>query len=565
MPEKKSWMARLFPQQAQKLAVDAANWGADQAAKKIKAAIPGFYGAWNRSAGAKYPGGNSAPLGGITWNHWQARQQARDIVHDSPIAGALVYRWADSVVGSGLTVIPEPQFDILGITPEAADEWATARKEEFLQWCSSKKQHRAGTTTFLQAQHLIQVESERDNDYFVRLYYSPDKSLVNPLQFEVIDANQIRGDAITSTLLVGRFSDGIERGPDGVERLFKIWRQADESSGGYEEVDIPKIGPGGKLNMIHGFQAEYAGQGRGLAPLSATLQEFEFIEDFQLAEVQKAVNHASINMVTENMQQAPGNPFDQLGVQAAGPSTIVAGSPGALAGVGATAVSLQAQVNYAPIEEALIKQPGISVFGLNTGDKLIPFQSTSPNAEYGGFIDSNVSYLAARHSMPMSILKIMFGSNYSASRGEVVIFWRNVDMKRDRLDLDLIAPIYEMWLGGQIAAGKTSCPGWQDPVLRAAWLGHRVNGPPMPNIDPEKTAKADQLYLELGAQTAEDVSRNFNGSAFKSNVMRLAKEMEKLSAVKMPWNQPGNPPPVDGAPTTETPNQPKKPQGASKK
>ena len=76
---------------------------------------------WPRGSGAKWPGGMSTPYAGISINHWQLRQQARDICFDVPAAKALVTRFADSTIGTGLKLEPSPKFDILGIDAAAAD------------------------------------------------------------------------------------------------------------------------------------------------------------------------------------------------------------------------------------------------------------------------------------------------------------------------------------------------------------------------------------------------------------------------------------------------------------
>jgi capsid protein len=89
--------------------------------------------------------------------------------------------------------------------------------------------------------------------------------------------------------------------------------------------------------------------------------------------------------------------------------------------------------------------------------------------------------------------------------------------------------MYEVWLSLEIAAGRISCPGWQDPRLRAAWTAHRLNGTPMPNIDPAKTAQADLMYASMGAQHLGDVARNLNGSDFTSNAAHLAVQVPALS------------------------------------
>jgi capsid protein len=507
----------------------------------IQASMPGAYGSWTRSAGGKYPGGTDANLAGITWNHWQARQQARDLVHHSTEAGALVYRFADLVVDKGLGVIPEPRWDIIGIDPasDQAQKWISTARTAFDLWASSKNQNRSGQISFYEEQHLYQVYSERDNDQFTRLYYNPDKSLLNPLQFELLDTNQIRGDAVTSTLIVGKFMDGIERDTQGRETLYHCWVQQSSSTPGYDTVDVPRLGPGGLPNMLHAFKSDYAGQGRGLTPFVNTLQNFQDIENYKLAELQKAINQASITFVMENDQQPPGNPVDQLGRMAAGASDIIAGAPGAVSGVGSAAMTVDNKSIYTPLEEATFKQPGVAIFGNDQGDHLKPGPTTSPAGEFGPYIDANMEYLTARHGMALEVLKMIFGDNYSASRGTLLLVYRVIDMKRDRMDTDLISPVYEAWLSGEIAAGRISCPGWQDPRIRSAWTSHRLHGAPMPNIDPNSTAKADQLLVEMGAKTLDDVAMETNGSSGKANRLALVEQADELGKVRYPWTMTG--------------------------
>ena len=138
---------------------------------------------WPRGTGAKWAGGLSTPMGGVTINHWQLRQQARDTAFDVPAAKALITRFADSTYGTGLKLEPSPKFDILGIDADAADEWAADVRERYSLWCKSKNQNRGRQINWHQAQHLLGIAHERDNDEFVRLYYSQDPSLLSPLQF----------------------------------------------------------------------------------------------------------------------------------------------------------------------------------------------------------------------------------------------------------------------------------------------------------------------------------------------------------------------------------------------
>jgi len=107
-------------------------------------------------------------------------------------------------------------------------------------------------------------------------------------------------------------------------------------------------------------------------------------------------------------------------------------------------------------------------------------------------------------------------------------------MWRDEMVADFLNPVYEMWLSEEIAAGRIGAPGWSDPRLRTAWLSCQWAGSPMPNIDPLKTANADRAYVEMGAQTLDDVARNYNGSSGKANRSKNKRQYEELTPP--PWD-----------------------------
>lgn len=488
---------------------------------------------WPRGTGAKWPGGQSTPYAGISINHWQLRQQARDIAFDVPVAQALITRFADSTIGTGLKLEPTPKFDILGISADQADVWAADVRERYSLWCKSRNQNRSRGMSWYQAQHLLQLTAERDNDEFVRLYYSQDQGLLNPLQFEIIDANMIRGDAFTTTNVIGKFPDGITRNADGSEKAYKIWVQhlaEDEYTYQFDQVDIPKIGEkSGRTFMLHAFAQEYAGQGRGFSGIGSIVQELELIEDTILATAKKFVNQSNTVMYVKPSPNNPAsNPFESMLRNAAGPTTFSLGIPGS-AGDGVASMPVSTNVvSFTPLKEATMAVPGSTgVFNLAEGEDLVLPQNDAP-AQFKEFVMTHLSLISASKGMPLSLLIIAFNSNYSASRGELIVFEETLKMKRQDFDANLEGPVYEMWLSCEIASGRISCPGWSDPLLHAAWTTHRLNGSPMPNIDPNQTADADMKYLQMGAQTPEDVARNFNGSSFQHNLARNKKSAQEL-------------------------------------
>lgn len=492
------------------------------------------------SGGAKFPGGLNGNRPGLVLDHTALRQNARRAYHDTPAAKAIVDRFVDSVADVGLSLEPSPKADILGRSPEELEKWSADVEERFDCYARDLRQCRSEMFNFYQAQRMYQLFQHRDNDQFIRLYYDNNPALLSPLQFEFIDPFQVRSDAYTSTYFANMLytGDGIDRDERGRETGYHIWVRTKENE--YREVNIPKRDPvSGRLLMLHCFYPEYSGQGRGYSLLGYALQEFENLTDFTISVIKKAINQSAITMYVKPSSDAPAtNLFEGLlSAAGAGPAATQFGAnpvPDSTA-ANVTPESLN-PVNFFDMPEATINQPGSTqVFNLKAGEDLKPFEAKAAPESYNTFVDAFVSYLAAARSMPIEVVLMKFGQNYSASRATLILFWRVCVIWRREMEASFLSPIYEMWLSEEIAASRIQCPGWSDPHLKAAWLNARWVGTPMPNIDPKQTAEADKAYVEMGAQTLDNVSRNLNGSSGKTNRARLKRELSELPDV--PWSK----------------------------
>ena len=478
------------------------------------------------SDGSKTPNGISGSGSSITFNHTLLRRNGRVAYHQTPQAKSLVTRMADTVADIGLRWEPMPQALTLGITPEEAEQWAREVKPRFDSWAKSKKQHRSGTMTWYQSQRLYQIFQHRDNDIFSRIFYSGDKDLLNPVQFEFIDPDQIRGDAFTSTSGFQSNSDGIVRDSQGRETAYNVWLR--NSKGHYTSETIKAKSSTGRIFMLHGFMPEYAGQGRGLSRLGNDVEEFQKITDLTLAEIQKAIIQSSIwGFVKPSKDEDAHNILQTLQTRAgAGPAGESFGStPADVDGTDVPSVGLDPLSCY-DIPEATIDRPGVFIANLPKGQSLEMVNNTAPTTGVDRFVDFFTSYLASARSMPIEVLLMKFSSNFSASRGALLLFWRIAQIWRDEMAADYLNPTVEMWLSEEIAAGRVAAPGWSDPRLRAAWLNSMWIGPPAPDIDPGRTAKARKDNLETGVTTVGIESRNYNGSDAEANKASLKREFE---------------------------------------
>ena len=472
-----------------------------------------YYGGSYGGNGAKWQGGLSTTYGTISLDHWKLRQQSRKAFHQTPQARALIQRMVDSVVDSGLKLDSTPNAEILGITQEKAEEWAQNVEERYDLWASSKDSHRSEINTFYQFQRLYALGYYRDGETFTRIFYNRDKSLISPVQVEAIDPNQIMGDITTSTLGNVYQKDGIERDAKGRELSYSIRIPDPKKPGHFKFIKIPAKGRKSKKPlMLHGFSQEYAGQSRGISKISHAIQDFENITDFETAQVKKAINQSNfVGYVLPSKDNPSSDPTQGMGY---GTRKKIAGSN--LADSPSDAPLLG---DFCQPEEVALTKPGQTLITmLREGEDLKAFPNTAPSPQYAEFVDALVSYLSASMSLPIEILKMEFKQNYSASRGAMILFQRIKNINIEEMASDLLDPMFDAWLSEEIAAGRIKAPGYQDKVLRKAWTKAKWLGTPMPNIDPQKTSKADENYLKLGATTTVKIARDYNGSDARKNI-----------------------------------------------
>lgn len=478
----------------------------------------GFDGAkWAHGLGA---GGRSPVI-----DHATMRANARSAMHDSTAARAIVDRYEQTVVDTGVRVECAPMADVLGITEEQAERWAADVEQRFHLWASSKFCTASEDMTLYQAQRFTMRARKRDGEYFVRCYYQSRRDLLNPLRLGFLDPNQIQGDAHTDTAWPRTQIDGIKRDDMGREVEYTVLVQDAEQRAKY--VKIPARTPRGLPLILHGFAPEYAGQSRGFSAIGHVIQEFENLTDFSAAHIKKAIIQSSITMYVKPSADAPAlNPLSDYG---SGPASVYQSPESPVVGSGADADV----VNYSRMNDVNLRPGSVGVFNLKGGEDLKAFDADSPSESYASFVEAFTGALAASCNIPPELVTLKFSSNYSASRAALILFWRTACIERDEEASDFYNPVFRAWLSGEVAAGRIVAAGWSDPRMRAAWCQTTWNGPPMPNIDPAKTAKADKDYVELGAQTLDAVARNYNGSSGAANRAKNRRQLAQLTPV--PW------------------------------
>ncbi|MBG7617597.1 MAG: phage portal protein, partial [Chloroflexi bacterium] len=399
------------------------------------------------------------------------RLNARSAYHDSMQGRAIIERFADLVPGVGLRLEATPNGTVLGIDPEAAEEWAQTTENSFDTYMGSKKFSLAEDMTGYQTQRFVTIQQQRDGEYFARLDYIKEPGL-NPLKVSFLDPSQIQGCPETDTEGYYYPDEGIKRDKMGRETAYKVLVH-DPDGHNYSQKVLQRVGiKSKKLLMIHGFMKEYPGQLRGYSRIGHILQALENLTDFEVSHIKKAINESIVAMWIKPSSDKPASDGGITDGMASAAGTFRhADNPQT---EGATAV--EPSVDFSELNEVNARPGSWFNAGLQGGEELSTLKGTTPSDNYGIFVDAFVKSLAASVSLPSEVVWMQFGQNYSASRAALVLAWQVVELWRAELAADFLNPIYEAWLDGEIAAGRITAPGWSDPILKTAWLSNNWIG-----------------------------------------------------------------------------------------
>ncbi len=97
------------------------------------------------------------------------RARSRDMVRNAPLATGAVNTVVMNVVGTGLSLLPRPDWEALGMTEEQADEWTAQVEREFRVWAESAECDITRTQNFYGLQSLVFRSALESGDAFVLL------------------------------------------------------------------------------------------------------------------------------------------------------------------------------------------------------------------------------------------------------------------------------------------------------------------------------------------------------------------------------------------------------------
>lgn len=446
----------------------------------------------------------------IDLNAAKLRQRSRDLDAAGGIARSANVTMTTSVVGPGLVPKPKPKLDVLGLSKEAAEEWARITKLEFELWSEKKTCSADLQADFSQLQQLAMRSQLVSGDCFALLPMfecpgTPYQTHVRLLEADRICTPESSGESTVKELTGGsKIVDGVEIDAQGIVKAFHIASRHPLSTGGSGEMKSERIEAYGKdtgmPNVLHMVRFERPEQRRGVAFIAAIILTLKQMSRYTEAELMACVVNSFFTVFIEQASGEPGMPT----------------SIGDLVTDGNRITQDEDKIELGP--GAIIK--------LKPGEKINSANPGRPNGNFDKYVEAMCILIASSLGISKSILLKKFESNYTAARGELLEFWKEVKTWRSGFTRDFCQPCYEAFLAEAVALGRIQAPGFfEDPAIRHAWSKAEWIGTTMGQIDPLKEVKAARERMAAGLSTGEREAAEMNGSDFTENMTQRAVEI----------------------------------------
>ncbi len=449
------------------------------------------------------------------------RRLSRIVYFESPAASAILDRFVDLVVGSGLRLQAEPVWSQIGgkygRDVNLQREWVKRTEKRYHSWAKSYAPGYAKKENWYQIDRKCFFNLLKDGEYFLLLRYAA-TGKKNPLTVQIIPPENIAGgDTPTNG---NELVNGIEYDPAGRAVAYNIY---DDKTG--NTTRVPRFGSkSGRVFMVHNFLAIDDKQRRGVPYLANCIHEFTKLGDYEVLELQAAIVNALFAVWVEPPVNEDGVPTVGAGAQLK--------SAAQVEGADTSKVTDEYVDKFSSVDYS---KGGMILDGLPAGHKVQSFDTKRPNAGFSNFFDAVKKNIFSSRSMAKSAADLEFNASYSGARGELLILWMAVDRFRDNHGWDLDDDIYKMWLYGEIDRAKIDAPGfYDDEETRNFWAGARWIGNPLPNIDPLKLVNAHEKEQKLGYKTGHQITAERGGGDYQENLAIIKDELAQIAAANEP-------------------------------
>lgn len=447
-------------------------------------------------------------------NSWQhAASRAIDSIQNSGFLSGAIEASTGAVVGTGLRLSARPAFKLLGWTEQEAIDWAELVEARFSIWASNPQNCDANRRmTFGQMQKLAYTSWMAYGEAVAMLpiMMSRDGSITKVL---MTPPSRVGNRSDGMRLIQGVYIDDM-----GAAQAYLMTRRNFDLS--IWEFVVPRYDKDGRQQVVHQFSPSMSAT-RGISPLAGVLQtvrQFDQTKDATvtttlLQTIFAASLKSDLSGVTAFEGLMSEKDQDKLSVK-----------------------SLQAErAEWYDASKIDLFEHG-RIASLYPTDSLEFHETKHPSAQY----DMMVSWFMREMSRGVGVPYETFSGDYrnatySSTRMENATNWPIVLNRR----ADIVEPfdqqVYTTWLEDEIGMGRIPFPDGLNGFLanREAASQSQWSGPPQPQADDLKAARADQVLLEMGLVSVETLSAKY-GIDWRTEMDRRSREKKYAESKGLP-------------------------------
>ncbi|MCH5195935.1 MAG: phage portal protein [Oscillospiraceae bacterium] len=435
------------------------------------------------------------------------RQRSRDLYAGVPLATSAIKTMRTNVVGTGLVLKSQIDYEYLGLTEEQAEQLENDIEREFALWANSEACDIERFDNFGELQQLAFMNWLLSGDVIALLPTTKRKGIPYDLRIRLIESDRLC--APLGKEYDPNFVGGVETNSDGevvAYHILNIHPLSYETNEDPEWVRVEAFGARtGRRNVLHIMNRERIGQRRGVPFLAPVIESLKQLGRYTDAELVAAVVSGMFAVFIEKSDNS---------------------GDGAAVG---EIIPENEQVSSAPNE---IEIGNGSIIDLEEGEKAHDVSPGRPNANFDGFVTAITRQIGAALEIPYELLVKNFTASYSASRGALLEAWKSFSTYRNWLAKDFCQPVYEEWLAEAVAKGRIKAPGFfSDLAIRKAYCGAEWNGPAQGLLNPVQEVQAAEYRVNNGFSTRAREAREMNGSDFYKNARQRKREEALMKEV----------------------------------
>lgn len=445
-----------------------------------------------------------------------SRRRSRIAHNESPVAQSFIGRIGTLTVGHGLELESQPMWSLIqsvsNWTIEQKAEWTKQTEARYKLWAKNKM------ISYSQDMNRYQQEQQEfqdlliDGEYFELYRYSA-MTKRNPMTIQLIRPEDVRTPSGSLVAQNNSEENGIEYDGRGVAVAYHIYNHSTQQT-------VRVQAKGTRSNRIFINHVKLGSNRRGVGIIANMVSELMKIGDYELLEIQAAIINAIYAVWFETPTGEDPIPVASSGIGSGGQASTYDSFD-----------SEEATQWLNKTKELNYSEGGMVMDMLPGGVKPHSFDTKRPNVNFDGFLTAVKKNLSASRGIPISVLDQVFTTSYSASRGELILAWYEIDKYRFNQSMtnDLV---FTMWMWGEIQRGTIQAEGFfSGGETMEAWANAKWIGNQRPDIDPLKSVNAHIKEHDRGYRTGKQITAERGGGDYDENLDRVGPELERVREV----------------------------------